>query len=196
MKITKTCLAVYATILAFIFLITLLIILLCPGEERSILAAGHSHWGLFYWFVKVMICSIPLPIIIDYFTENPRKAVKMNFTAFRDTYHLNPEAWILSYTTPSYHQPANASRSNIRYVVTPEARWMGSDIYDVRFSFVDWIKFKWWSICNAFNEAHQGRVKKAEKDTEALVAILESMQRDVNKAYKAAEEFCKNNKIS
>ena len=143
-----------------------------------------------------MICIIPLPIIIDYFTENPRRAVKMNFTAFRDTYHLNPEAWILPYVSPSFYQPTGFSKSNMRYVVVPEAWGELSKVYDVRFSFVDWIRFKWWSICNAFNEAHRERVKKAEKDTKALVAILESMQRDVNKAYKAAEEFCKNKKIS
>jgi hypothetical protein len=84
----------------------------------------------------------------------------------------------------------------LRYVVGPKEYWRGADVYGIRFSFIDWIKFRYWLICHAFDVAHKARAKKAEQDTEKLVQILEAMQRDVNKAYHDAEKFIKDNKVS
>ena len=184
-----------ASILVFFcFLICALIKLICSGgAECGICDANGNHWGLVVWSIKILVPGYIIPIIIDYFAENPKDGVKMNYTAFRDTYHLNPEAWVL----PNEHfRYSSFTQPHLRYVVEPKEYWRSADVYGIRFSFIDWIKFRYWLICHTFDVAHKARAKKAEQDTEKLVQILESMQRDVNKAYKAAEEFCKSNKIS
>lgn len=178
----------------FCFLICALIKLICSGgAECSICEANANHWGLVIWSIKILIPGCIIPIICDYRTENPRDGVKMNYTAFRDTYHLNTGAWILP---DEHYRYSSFTQSHLRYVVEPKEYWRSVDIYGIRFSFIDWIKFRYWLICHDFDVAHKARVKKAEQDTEKLVQILEAMQRDVNKAYQEAEKFIKDNKVS
>lgn len=180
----------------FCFLLCALIKLFCLGGEVSdcgICTANGNHWGLVIWSIKAAIIGYIIPIICDYRTENPRDGVKMNYTAFRDTYHLNSEAWVL----PNEHfRYSSFTQPHLRYVVEPKERWRGADVFGIRFSFVDWIKFRYWLICHDFDMAKKARVEKAEQDTEKLVRILEAMQRDVNKAYHEAEKFIKDNKVS
>lgn len=178
------------------FSICALIKLFCSGGEVSdcgICTANGNHWGLMIWSIKIAIIGYIIPIICDYHIENPKEMIKMNYTAFRDTYHLNPAAWVL----PNEHfRYSSFTQPHLRYVVEPKEYWRSADVYGIRFSFIDWIKFRYWLICHAFDVAHEARVEKAEQDTERLVQILESMQRDVNRAYHEAEKFMKDNKVS
>jgi hypothetical protein len=177
------------------FSICALIKLFCSGGEVSdcgICTANGNHWGLMIWSIKVALIGYIIPIICDYRIENPKEIVKMNYTAFRDTYHLNPKAWIL----PNESEYGAFSKPYLRYVIEHKEYWRSKDTYGIRFSFIDWIKFRYWLICHAFDVAREARVEKAEQDTERLVQILESMQRDVNRAYHEAEKFMKDNKVS
>ena len=176
------------------FLICALIKLICSGgAECSICDANANHWGLMIWSIKAAIIGYIIPIICDYRSENPKEGVKMNYTAFRDTYHINPEAWVL----PNEHfRYSSFTQPHLRYVVEHEKQWYSPNVYNIRFSFIDWIKLRYWLICHDFDVAHKARAKKAEQDTEKLVQILEAMQRDVNKAYHDAEKFIKDNKVS
>ena len=197
MKITRDYTIVAGISVFFCFLLCVLIKLFCAGGEASsdceICAANRNHWGLMVWFIKAAIPGYIIPIICDYFTETPENGVKMNYTAFRDTYHINPEAWVL----PNEHfRYSSFTQPHLRYVVAPKNSWYSPDVYGIRFSFVDWIKFRYWLICHTFDMAKKARVEKAEQDTEKLVRILEAMQRDVNKAYQEAEKFVKDNKVS
>ena len=178
------------------FSICALIKLFCSGgavSDCGICTANGTHWGLMIWSIKVALIGYIIPIICDYRTENPKEGIKMNYTAFRDTYHINPEAWVL---LNEHFQYSCFTQPYLRYVVEHEKRWHSPNVYNIRFSFVDWIKFRYWLICHTFDVAHKARVEKAEQDTEKLVQILEAMQRDVNKAYHEAEKFIKDNKVS
>ena len=195
MKATKNYTIGASILVFFCFLLCALVKLFCAGGEVSdcgICAVNGNHWGLMIWSIKGAVVGYIIPIICDYFTETPENGVKMNYTAFRDTYHLNPEAWIL----PNEFKHGALSRPHLRYAVAPKNPWYSADVYGIRFSFVDWIKFRYWLICHAFDIAKKARVEKAEQDTEKLVRILEAMQRDVNKAYQEAEKFIKDNKVS
>ena len=150
--------------------------------------AEHNHNFL---FLKItFICSIIafiIAILSDYHIANKHKdSVKMKFSYFRDTYYINPEAWALTGELSSWS--AYENKEQLRYV---KRYRYGREVYYIKFSFIDWLKFRWWMVQHEWDEAGKAVQKEKEKEAERLAEIIEAMQSDVNKAFKEIENGCK-----
>ena len=173
-------------IVFFIFLVSFCVWAACPGPECPIVQSGGYHWKFFKIAFVICLGLAPVFVLIDYYEENPKENIKITFNAFRNTYLINPEAWVLPgcssfwiYGTSKY----------LRYVIIPvKDRWMGADVYDIRFSFVDWIKMIGWSGQEAIREKKKEKQERLQKENEDLATILTAMQADVNRA---VEKFSK-----
>lgn len=150
--------------------------------------AEHNHNFL---FLKItFICSIIafiIAILSDYHIGNRHEnSVKMKFSYFRDTYYINPEAWALTGESSSWC--AYEDKDQLRYV---KRYHYGRDIYYIKFSFIDWLKFRWWMVQHKWDEAGKEAQREKEREAERLAEIIEAMQSDVNKAFKEIENGCK-----
>lgn len=180
LKTTKAYGFAAGIIVFLIFLVSFFVWVACPGSECPIVQSGGDHWRAFK--VALVICSglVLVFVLIDYCEENPKENIKIAFKAFRNTYLINPDAWVLpgcssywTYGTSKY----------LRYVIIPaKDRWMGADAYTIRFSFIDWIKMIGWSGQEAIREKKKERQERLQKENEDLAAILTAMQADVNRA--------------
>ena len=153
---------------------------------------GNTEHNHNFLLLKItFICSIIafiIAIFSDYYNANKHKdSVKMKFSYFRDTYYINPEAWVL----PRKIAPWSAcdAMDQLRYV--KYERYYGREVYYIKFSFIDWLKFRWWMVQYKWDEAGKAAQKEKEKEAERLAEIIEAMQSDVNKAFKEIENGCK-----
>lgn len=151
--------------------------------------AEHNHNFL---FLKItFICSIIafiIAILSDYYIANKHKdSVKMKFSYFRDTYYINPKAWALTGESASWCARENIDQ--LRYV--KYEKYYGRTVYYIKFSFIDWLKFRWWMIQYKCDKAEKAAQKEKEKEAERLAEIIAAMQSDVNKAFKEIENGCK-----
>ena len=151
--------------------------------------AEHNHNFL---FLKItFICSIIafiIAILSDYHIANRNKdSVKMKFSYFRDTYYINPEAWALTGESASWS--SYEDKEQLRYVKLLNRGY--KKVYYIKFSFIDWLKFRWWMIQYKCDKAEKAAQKEKEKEAERLAEIIAAMQSDVNKAFKEIENGCK-----
>ena len=173
-------------IVFFVFLVSFYIWVACPGSDCGIVQSGGDHWKAFKIALVVCLGLAPVFVFTDYCEENPKENVKITFEAFRNTYLINPDAWVLP-DCSSYW--AYGTSKYLRYVIIPtKDRWMGADVYDIRFSFVDWMKMIGWSGQEAIREKKKEKQERLQKENEDLAAILTAMQADVNRAI---EKFSK-----
>ena len=176
-----------AGIIIFIsFLFSFIIWVLCPGSDCGIVQSGGDHWGAFKIVFAILLGFTPIVMLDDYCKENPKEGVKITFKAFRNTYLINPDAWVLpghsSYWT-------HGTSKYLRYIIIPtKDHWMGADVYDIRFSFIDWMKMIGWSWREDIQRKKEKKQKRLQKENEDLAAILTAMQADVNRAI---EKFSK-----
>ena len=151
--------------------------------------AEHNHNFI---FLKItFICSIiafVIAILSDYHIANKHeKSVKMKFSYFRDTYYINPEAWALPGASASWGIYEN--KDQLRYV--KYERGYGKKIYFIKFSFIDWLKFRWWMVQYKWDKAEKDAQEEEKAEAERLAEIISAMQSDVNKVFKEIENGCK-----
>ena len=142
------------------------------------------------------LVALTIAIISDYRIGNNHKdSVKMKFSYFRDTYYINPDAWVLpgQLVEDLY---CNSNINKLRYVKPKNYHnhmWNYERIYYIQFSFIDWLKFRAWMIQYKWDELEKKVQKEEEKEAQRLAEIITAMQADVNKAYDNIKKNCYTN---
>ena len=156
--------------------------------------AAHNHnFALLKITLIGSFVALVIAIICDYCVGNNHKdSVKMKFSFFRDTYYINPDAWALPgrlvddlYCTSDinklrYVKPKNYSNR----------MWSYEKIYYIKFSFIDWLKFRAWMIQYKWDELEKEAQAEEAKEAQQLAEIIEAMQADVNKVYDNIRKGC------
>ena len=150
---------------------------------------NHNHnFALLKITLIGSLIALIIAIISDYRIGNNHKdSVKMKFSYFRDTYYINPEAWALpgQIIRGLYHASGNIDK--LRYVKSVNCY---NQIYYIKFSFIDWLKFRAWMIQYKWDELGKEAQEEEEKEAQRLAEIIAAMQADVNKAYDNIKKGC------
>lgn len=137
------------------------------------------------------LVALTIAIISDYRIGNNHKdSVKMKFSYFRDTYYINPKAWALPGQVINGLYYASGDIDKLRYIKSVNYY---NQFYYIKFSFIDWLKFRAWMIQYKWDELRKEVQEEEEQEAQRLAEIIEAMQVDVNKAYDNIKKNCYTN---